>query len=263
MTFDIELLGNCDAIISELCVRLGWERISDSAQCPMQQVGRDELKTPLMWDRDTETKNNEKAVAGCSHDSQYKSDHLESESKDTSEIKIVPKETVNQTTSNSSSEHENKSENNSVNSSVLPETIESKEITISNRPTTDILKSDHISSDHSSQSKLQDKQAVCNHLTNSNSLESSSCDTELNVEEKGSKSEGCTKSESCLTEEEDSDEVKKDITENTEPMKRESLAKLLEGECVKYFVWSNMNKQISPCHCVYHIEHEVHLFRNS
>ena len=46
MHFDVELLGNCDTIISELCNKLGdhWQSIGLSA--PLVQVQRDEMITP-------------------------------------------------------------------------------------------------------------------------------------------------------------------------------------------------------------------------
>ena len=36
MTFDVELLGDCDVIISELCQRLGgdWKSLSDGCEIP-------------------------------------------------------------------------------------------------------------------------------------------------------------------------------------------------------------------------------------
>ncbi|XP_060071352.1 NAD-dependent protein deacetylase sirtuin-1-like [Ylistrum balloti] len=46
MTFDVELLGNCDTIVSELCKRLQWEGISSLSEPPMEEVTKCQLKTP-------------------------------------------------------------------------------------------------------------------------------------------------------------------------------------------------------------------------
>lgn len=47
MNFDIELLGDCDVIISELCKRLddGYQVLSDSSPI-MTEISRQELRTP-------------------------------------------------------------------------------------------------------------------------------------------------------------------------------------------------------------------------
>ena len=39
LTFDVELLGDCDVIISELCQRLGgtWNSLSDDSEIPSVQ----------------------------------------------------------------------------------------------------------------------------------------------------------------------------------------------------------------------------------
>lgn len=41
MTFDVELLGDCDVIISELCQRLGgsWNRLLDDCKMPNVERG--------------------------------------------------------------------------------------------------------------------------------------------------------------------------------------------------------------------------------
>ncbi|XP_033738334.1 LOW QUALITY PROTEIN: NAD-dependent protein deacetylase sirtuin-1-like [Pecten maximus] len=46
MTFDVELLGNCDTIVSELCKRLQWEGISSLSEPPMEEVTKGQLRTP-------------------------------------------------------------------------------------------------------------------------------------------------------------------------------------------------------------------------
>jgi len=46
MTFDVELLGNGDNIVAELCKRLKWEGLEDLTLPHMEEVTRDQLKTP-------------------------------------------------------------------------------------------------------------------------------------------------------------------------------------------------------------------------
>ena len=47
MTFDVELLGDCDVIINELCLRLGddWSAICTSTT-PAREIRHDEISTP-------------------------------------------------------------------------------------------------------------------------------------------------------------------------------------------------------------------------
>ncbi|XP_069124835.1 NAD-dependent protein deacetylase sirtuin-1-like isoform X2 [Argopecten irradians] len=46
MNFDVELLGNCDTIVSELCKRLQWEGISSLSEPHMVEVTKGQLRTP-------------------------------------------------------------------------------------------------------------------------------------------------------------------------------------------------------------------------
>ncbi len=52
LNFDIELLGNCDAIINEICCRLGetWSSLCVQ-EGPLQQVTKDEMITPPLSSR--------------------------------------------------------------------------------------------------------------------------------------------------------------------------------------------------------------------
>ncbi len=53
LSFDVELLGDCDVIVQELCHRLGddWTAIC-SAPCSSQQILRDDMSTPSFSDND-------------------------------------------------------------------------------------------------------------------------------------------------------------------------------------------------------------------
>ena len=48
MTFDVELLGDCDTIVSELCARLGdgWTEVGGAAYRPATEMQRHEAVTP-------------------------------------------------------------------------------------------------------------------------------------------------------------------------------------------------------------------------
>ncbi|OWF43165.1 NAD-dependent protein deacetylase sirtuin-1 [Mizuhopecten yessoensis] len=46
MNFDVELLGNCDTIMGELCKRLQWDGISSLSEPTMEEVTKGQLRTP-------------------------------------------------------------------------------------------------------------------------------------------------------------------------------------------------------------------------
>lgn len=46
LNFDIELLGDCDTVIGELCRRLGQEWVELAGSEPMNQLSQDDLPTP-------------------------------------------------------------------------------------------------------------------------------------------------------------------------------------------------------------------------
>ena len=57
LNFDVELLGDCDTIVSELCRRLGdgWDSLSEDTE-PLSEVTEDSLLTPPLTPSDTESK---------------------------------------------------------------------------------------------------------------------------------------------------------------------------------------------------------------
>ena len=55
LNFDVELLGDCDVIVNELCHRLGdnWTTLCTSPS-PAVEIRRDELPTPPVLSPETE-----------------------------------------------------------------------------------------------------------------------------------------------------------------------------------------------------------------